>query len=642
MPLKLALIGCGRIARGRHLPGYAAIKQKEADLFDLVAVVDADRERAEAAPRPALGFQPNSPKVYTDVAQLLEDETLDAADVCTPHFLHHTVGIQCPRPVSRCRSRNPWRQRQGHPAAIAASSAPAGCSPPRRTSGACPAPAPPAGSSTRGAPSVSPSPSTPSASRRAARARHHRGSGWRRRRRTGAPAVGLAQRRLHERRRPRDGQRGPLLDTIRYLYGDVESSYGRVWQANERHAWKGDDLVRIETEDTFMATINFESGATGTWSVSSQLPGEQFANVVYYGAEGSIVEQDDPFHGPRITAPVVLRDGTTARSRSTTRSTSGARRSGSPARLPARARGRLRARGLRLPHRRARRPPARDRRRARPPRQGHRARHLQIQATGRVVRVQDILEGKVDAYQGPINARWAFRGFRTHRMAIRFTLHGSQRSEPRFRWRSAPPWRRSTGTRGSTSHWAMSRLPAAPKRWAAPLALLPCALHRQRGARRRGRAPEEEWRVAGRGPTEGAPGGPGGRLAQRHRHPPPRRRAQGDTLAARRRAHRAARSCRRRTGLRLGMEFLGVKTLRLERPHVFVQSMAEANQILVEAGTKHVGITLDRTTGTPPGTRWTPSSRRPPGASSCCTSMTPRTCPESSSWTRTACCRARA
>ena len=41
------------------------------------------------------------------------------------------------------------------------------------------------------------------------------------------------------------------------------------------------------------------------------------------------------------------------------------------------------------------------------------------------------------------------------------------------------------------------------------------------------------------------------------------------------------------------MEFLGVKTLRLERAHVFVQSMAEANQILVEAGAKHVGITLD-------------------------------------------------
>ena len=47
------------------------------------------------------------------------------------------------------------------------------------------------------------------------------------------------------------------------------------------------------------------------------------------------------------------------------------------------------------------------------------------------------------------------------------------------------------------------------------------------------------------------------------------------------------------TGVRLGMEFLGVKTLRLERPHVFVQSMAEFNTMLEEAGAKNVGITLD-------------------------------------------------
>jgi sugar phosphate isomerase/epimerase len=47
------------------------------------------------------------------------------------------------------------------------------------------------------------------------------------------------------------------------------------------------------------------------------------------------------------------------------------------------------------------------------------------------------------------------------------------------------------------------------------------------------------------------------------------------------------------TGVRLGMEFLGVKTLRLERPHPFVQSMAEANTLLSEAGAQHVGLTLD-------------------------------------------------
>ena len=47
------------------------------------------------------------------------------------------------------------------------------------------------------------------------------------------------------------------------------------------------------------------------------------------------------------------------------------------------------------------------------------------------------------------------------------------------------------------------------------------------------------------------------------------------------------------TGIRLGMEFIGVKTLRTEKPHAFVQSMAEANRLLDEAGARNVGLTLD-------------------------------------------------
>lgn len=49
------------------------------------------------------------------------------------------------------------------------------------------------------------------------------------------------------------------------------------------------------------------------------------------------------------------------------------------------------------------------------------------------------------------------------------------------------------------------------------------------------------------------------------------------------------------TGVRLGMEFLGVKTLHPDRPYAFVQSMAEANTLLDEAGRdRHgVGLTLD-------------------------------------------------
>ncbi|HEV2122571.1 MAG TPA: TIM barrel protein, partial [Chloroflexota bacterium] len=45
------------------------------------------------------------------------------------------------------------------------------------------------------------------------------------------------------------------------------------------------------------------------------------------------------------------------------------------------------------------------------------------------------------------------------------------------------------------------------------------------------------------------------------------------------------------TGMRLGIEFIGVKTLRPEVPHPFVQSMAEANRLLEESGARNVGLT---------------------------------------------------
>lgn len=51
------------------------------------------------------------------------------------------------------------------------------------------------------------------------------------------------------------------------------------------------------------------------------------------------------------------------------------------------------------------------------------------------------------------------------------------------------------------------------------------------------------------------------------------------------------------SGVRLGIEFLGVKTLHPDRPYAFIQSMAEANELLDEAGAGSplgsVGLTLD-------------------------------------------------
>jgi sugar phosphate isomerase/epimerase len=47
------------------------------------------------------------------------------------------------------------------------------------------------------------------------------------------------------------------------------------------------------------------------------------------------------------------------------------------------------------------------------------------------------------------------------------------------------------------------------------------------------------------------------------------------------------------TGVRLGVEFLGVRTQQLGKPYPFVSSMADANELLEAAGAANVGLILD-------------------------------------------------
>ncbi|WP_152655275.1 Gfo/Idh/MocA family protein [Oceanobacillus sp. CFH 90083] len=82
MRLKVAVIGCGSIAKHRHLPEYDANEQAE-----IVAVCDVVRERAEAA---AEKYQA---KAYTDYQTLLKEEKVDAVSVCLPNYLHAPVSI---------------------------------------------------------------------------------------------------------------------------------------------------------------------------------------------------------------------------------------------------------------------------------------------------------------------------------------------------------------------------------------------------------------------------------------------------------------------------------------------------------------------------------------------------------------------
>ncbi|HZG84809.1 Gfo/Idh/MocA family oxidoreductase [Paenibacillus sp.] len=80
--IKVAVIGCGSIAKYRHIPEYAANPNVE-----IVAFCDPVLERAEKFAAEHGG------KAYADYQTLLKEEKVDAVSVCTPNALHAEVSI---------------------------------------------------------------------------------------------------------------------------------------------------------------------------------------------------------------------------------------------------------------------------------------------------------------------------------------------------------------------------------------------------------------------------------------------------------------------------------------------------------------------------------------------------------------------
>jgi len=79
---KVGVIGCGKIAQVRHIPEYAENRQVE-----LAAYYDLNIDRARKIAQKYGG------KVYSSVAELLADPTIDAVSVCTANTSHAEISI---------------------------------------------------------------------------------------------------------------------------------------------------------------------------------------------------------------------------------------------------------------------------------------------------------------------------------------------------------------------------------------------------------------------------------------------------------------------------------------------------------------------------------------------------------------------
>jgi UDP-N-acetyl-2-amino-2-deoxyglucuronate dehydrogenase len=292
--LRLAIVGCGGIAQ-EHLQAYSLIKGKEPAKLQLVAmcdpVLDSARLFADLAAR-----QGPKPRVYDKIQDMLEKECLDAADICTPHHEHHVVATACLAAGVDVMVEKPFG------ITVKASKAIIAAAEKNRRIVA-----------------------TAQCIRRGL---SQRASHWllNEKRLLGDPRLFYSQhagwqdpsieRDWHWRVEKMFGGGGQVMDsgahfsdTARYLYGDPDVIYAKVQQLEKWPHNKQGAIVMDYREDTWTATITFKSDVIGVWGWTMAAPGHSYTNIVHYGSKGCILDHGNVFHGPFENAEIVIQDG---------------------------------------------------------------------------------------------------------------------------------------------------------------------------------------------------------------------------------------------------------------------------------------------------------------------------------------------
>jgi predicted dehydrogenase len=241
-------------------------------------------------------YQDFKPRVYSKIQDMLNNEQLDAADICAPHSEHHVAGIACLNAGVNVMIEKPFG------ITIKASKAIIAAAEKNRKIVAT--------------------------AENIRRGLSQRTAHWiiNESQLLGRPRLFYAQqigwenpaivRNWHWRVEKMLGGGGMVMDsgahfcdTIRYFYGDPDMIYAKVLQIEKWPHKKGDSIVMDDREDTWIATISFKSGVVGVWSWTKAAPGFSFINVVHYGSKGCILDHGDAFHGPFGGAEIIHQDG---------------------------------------------------------------------------------------------------------------------------------------------------------------------------------------------------------------------------------------------------------------------------------------------------------------------------------------------
>ena len=296
MAIQMAIIGCGGMANG-HLNAYLSIHNTEPGKVELVAMCDEVEDRADNFAERVKEVTGKKPAVFTDTDTMLAKADLDGVDICTSHAHHHINAIKCLNAGVNVMVEKPMG------ITVKATQAIIGAAKENSKIAAT-------------AENIRRMPS-------------RRTAEWlmNEKQMLGDMRMFNAQHASYREPDPESawhwrldlslGGGGMVMDsgahycdTIRYLFGDPTTVYGRVCQFENLQVTKNGEIVKNEQEDTWVATINFTKGVIGLWTCTWAAIGHSYNQVVYYGSEGCLLDDGDIFHGPFDGAEVILKDGT--------------------------------------------------------------------------------------------------------------------------------------------------------------------------------------------------------------------------------------------------------------------------------------------------------------------------------------------
>lgn len=297
--LRIAFIGCGGMA-GAHLNAYLELKRKGIDTFDIVAVADPVEANAKRFAEAIDSVQGTTKvKQYKDYTQMLKEQEIDGADICTPHHLHHECAIACfehdihvivekPLGVTMRAARKMCESAKQHGKLLAVAEQVRRWIGPRAVAWAI-----------------------------------HSGI-------IGKPRIFFAHCTYGSKVNPDNpisdyaftwrndkltGGGGPIFDwgvhyadLLIHFFGEVDEVYAYTDNVGKiKYRDHKGEPVDQTVEDTSVAMIKFKNGVVGTWNYSHVATGKGMSYTVYYGSHGSIYGDTNYPTSPQLH----LWDGTT-------------------------------------------------------------------------------------------------------------------------------------------------------------------------------------------------------------------------------------------------------------------------------------------------------------------------------------------